>query len=124
MADTPNALGEAHRAIIESLDWSHTAGHLISLGSIGAVLAGFLPGLAALGAVVWYSIAIWETRTVRHWRQERARAKAARIARHARGTVKAAAKVAKAIVETAAVEAAAKVDRASVAVAKLEDKQP
>ncbi len=40
------------------------AGHIISFGATVAVIAGILPTIAALGAVIWYAIAIFETKTV------------------------------------------------------------
>ncbi len=43
------------------------AGHTISLAAIAGVIAGALPTVAALGAVLWYAIAIFETKTVQNF---------------------------------------------------------
>lgn len=67
-------LSEAHRAIFEGLDAGHMTGHLVSLGAIVGVVAGLLPALAALGAVIWYGIAIYETKTVQNWLHRNRRA--------------------------------------------------
>lgn len=47
-----------------SLSPTDVAGHTISVASLVGILAGVLPALAALGAVVWYAIAIYETKTM------------------------------------------------------------
>jgi uncharacterized membrane protein YphA (DoxX/SURF4 family) len=72
MADP--SLQEAHKTIIDGLDLAHLAGHLTSLGAVAMVFLGALPALAALGAVIWYCIAIYETKTFQAWRA-RARAR-------------------------------------------------
>jgi hypothetical protein len=56
-----------HPTAFDQLDPSHIAGHAISAASLIGILAGALPALAALGAVVWYCIAIYETKTVQTW---------------------------------------------------------
>lgn len=57
----------------QHFDLGHVTGHAISLGAIFGAFLGILPALAALGAVVWYGIAIYETRTVqafiKRWRE-------------------------------------------------------
>lgn len=47
------------------------AGNVVSAATILASFAGWLPPLAALAAIIWYAIAIWESETVRTWRQGR-----------------------------------------------------
>lgn len=57
----------------------HVTGHALSLGAIFGVLTGVLPVLAALGAVIWYIIAIYETQTVQTWLQRRRARKASNV---------------------------------------------
>lgn len=52
-------------------DLGHITGHAVSLGAIFGAFLGILPALAALGAVIWYVLAIYETRTVQTWLQRR-----------------------------------------------------
>jgi hypothetical protein len=73
-----HSIGEAHRDLVNGLDLGHIAGHVVSLGSVLAVLAGLLPVIAAFGAVVWYAISIYETKTVQRWLRSRRRRKAKR----------------------------------------------
>lgn len=41
-------------------------------GSIVASIAGYLPAIAALAAIIWYGVQIWESKTVqRHVRRLR-----------------------------------------------------
>lgn len=56
-----------HQSILDGLDLGHLTAHLISLGALFGYFVGVLPALAALGAVIWYGIAIYETRTVQDW---------------------------------------------------------
>lgn len=45
--------------------------HAVDTGaavSIFAVLAGWLPGIVAVLAMLWYILQIWESQTVRDWR--------------------------------------------------------
>lgn len=56
-----------HRSIFDGLDLGHLTAHLISVGALVGYFVGLLPALAALGAVIWYGIAIYETRTVQEW---------------------------------------------------------
>ena len=48
-------------------------GDVISVGAILGSLAGWLPPLAALAAIIWYSIEIYESATVqkivKRWRK-------------------------------------------------------
>lgn len=43
----------------------------ISILTILATLAGILPPVAALVGIIYYGILIWESKTVREWRQLR-----------------------------------------------------
>jgi hypothetical protein len=47
---------------------------MADVGAVGAILgslAGYLPPLAALIAILWYAIQIWESDTVQHLRSRR-----------------------------------------------------
>lgn len=46
-------------------------GHLLSIGVWLAALAGFIPAIAALLALIWYMIQIWESDTCQKWVEER-----------------------------------------------------
>lgn len=39
----------------------------LSIGSVMATLAGWLPAIAALASLVWTIIRIFETKTVQRW---------------------------------------------------------
>lgn len=39
----------------------------LSIGSVMATLAGWLPAIAALASLVWTVIRIFETKTVQRW---------------------------------------------------------
>lgn len=52
-------------------DVSHWAGHILSLFAIVGSFAGLFPAIAALAAVIWYVINIYESRTVQTWVQRR-----------------------------------------------------
>jgi chromate transport protein ChrA len=39
----------------------------LSIGTVVATLAGWLPSIAALATLVWTCIRIWETATVQKW---------------------------------------------------------
>lgn len=57
---------------------------LVSAGAILASFAGWAPPLAALGALAWYIVQIWESKTVQGWlhrRQQRHRSNVRVIAR-------------------------------------------
>lgn len=43
-------------------------GHIVSLFAIGGSFFGLIPALAAILAVIWYSLEIYDNRTVRVWR--------------------------------------------------------
>lgn len=70
---------------MEKHDVGNWLGHAISAGAIIGTLAGWVPVIAALVALVWYVIQISESATVRRWlaarrtrKIERLRAKLAR----------------------------------------------
>lgn len=73
-----HSLTDAHRDLFNGLDLGHITGHVVSAAAILGVVAGVLPALAALGAVVWYGISIYETKTVQRWLRARRRRKARR----------------------------------------------
>lgn len=97
----------------------------ISVSTIAATIAGWLPTLAVLLPVLYYMIQIWETKTVQRWLERRreykalkrrlAHAKMAAQQKVDQAAVEAAAKLrdavkeAQAVVETARVEAVATV---------------
>lgn len=56
----------------------------ISAGTIVGALAGLLPPLAAVAAIIWYAIQIYESKTFRvHLRLRRMKARARRLAHKA-----------------------------------------
>ena len=46
-------------------------GNLASAAAIVGSLSGWLPPLAALAAIIWYAVAIWESETVQTWHKGR-----------------------------------------------------
>lgn len=97
-------------------------GNVVSLGAIAGTLIGWLPFFAAFVAIVWYSIQIWESATVRHYLANRKMInKAKKVARlrakekvilaqlDALETVRAAKATAKEVLAVAAAEAARQV---------------
>ena len=40
------------------------AADVVSAGAILATFLGFLPPLAALAAIIWYAVQLWESKTV------------------------------------------------------------
>ncbi len=50
-------------------------GDAISVGSIVAIMGGWLPSIAALLGIVWWAIRIYETKTVQGWLKKRASSK-------------------------------------------------
>lgn len=77
----PSPLHDAHKSLLDGLDLGHLAGHIVSLGAVFGYFIGLLPALAALGAVIWYTIAILETRTVQsYFRRRRFKGKQRRAA--------------------------------------------
>lgn len=55
------------------------ASQIPPLGIVLATLAGTIPTIAALVAIFWYGILIWESNTVKRWRLARAHKKLAKI---------------------------------------------
>jgi hypothetical protein len=53
-------------------------GDIVSAGAIVASFLGYVPLIAALFALVWYMIQIWESRTVQHWWRNRQMVKKAK----------------------------------------------
>ncbi len=49
-------------------DASHVLGHLVSLGAIFGTMAGYVPAIAAVVAITWYLLQIWESPLVQRWR--------------------------------------------------------
>ena len=45
-------------------DVSHVLGHLVSLGAIFGTVSGIVPAIAALVALIWYALQIWENKSV------------------------------------------------------------
>jgi hypothetical protein len=54
-------------------------GHIVSLFAIGGSLFGLIPALAALLAVIWYALEIYENRTVQRWVRARKLRKLVRL---------------------------------------------
>jgi hypothetical protein len=62
------------------------AGNLVSAGAILGTFLGYLPAIAALGAIVWYCIQVYESRTVQRWlRLRRHRLRRKRLGRPIEG---------------------------------------
>ena len=98
----------------------HWVGNAVSLAAIAGTLAGWLPLFAAVVAVIWYSIQIWESATVRHYLSNRQTIrKAKKIAKlRARAKVIAASLDALEVVRAAKAEAKEKVAVAAAEAAK------
>ncbi len=54
-------------------------GNGASLGAVGLALIGWLPPIAAVIAVIWYMIQIYESNTVQGWIRSRRTRKLARM---------------------------------------------
>lgn len=50
-----------------SVEHAKTVGDALSVGTVIATLAGWLPAIAALVTIIWTVIRILETRTVQGW---------------------------------------------------------
>lgn len=46
-------------------------GHAVSLAAILGTIAGLLPAIATILAIGWYAIAIYESKTMKRWREQR-----------------------------------------------------
>ena len=53
------------------LDLSHLLGHIFSAGAIIGTFIGWLPGVAAVVALIWYMIQIYESKSVQNWLRTR-----------------------------------------------------
>jgi hypothetical protein len=57
------------------IDMDHLIGHLASLGAVVGIFMKLLPAFTAFAALVWYAVAIYETKTVQrmiaHWKEKR-----------------------------------------------------
>jgi hypothetical protein len=60
-------------------NWLAAAVHVPPIGLIFAAFVGLLPTVAALVAVVWYCILIWESATLKEWRLAHARKALAKV---------------------------------------------
>lgn len=61
MSDPNNHLQTIHSQLLP------IAGDIVSAGAIIGAFAHMLPSVAALGAVVWYAVQIWDSRPVQTW---------------------------------------------------------
>lgn len=84
---------------------------LAAVGIVGTIM-GYLPALAALAAIIWYGIQIWESKSVQKWVRLR-RLQAIRKRRALRGTMALQAQVSNAQVEAASAVAQATLDTAA-----------
>lgn len=58
------------------LSWT---GNLISVGAIATSIMGYAPAVAAIVALIWYAIQIYESQTVRQWIADRRARQLARL---------------------------------------------
>lgn len=65
---------ESHRETI--LSW---VGNGLSLGAIATTMLGLTPAVAAIVAIIWYSIQIYESATVQKWFAKRRLRRLARL---------------------------------------------
>lgn len=125
---------------VQNHDYIAWLGNSASLAAIAGTIMGLLPPLAALAAIAWYLLQMYESKTYRDWRDERLRRKKERkIARlvakqkviaaelEALATLRAAKDFAEHMVKAATVKAddkvqAAKVDAAILAAENEEKK--
>jgi hypothetical protein len=63
----------------DQFDLSHWVGHLVSAGAIVGAIVGYLPAVAALVAVVWYLVQLYESHTVQHYLRGRRERKIAKL---------------------------------------------
>ena len=63
----------------DQFDLSHWVGHLVSAGAIIGTIAGYLPALAAIVAVSWYLVQLYESHTVQFYLRARRERKIARL---------------------------------------------
>lgn len=53
--------------------------NIVSTGAVAATLLGYVPSIAAIVALLWYLIQIWESATARRWVADRRLRKLARL---------------------------------------------
>jgi hypothetical protein len=58
------------------LSW---VGNVASIGAVVSAFVGWLPPAAALVAIIWYMIQIYESDTVQGWRKRRRNVRLARL---------------------------------------------
>lgn len=54
-------------------------GNAVSVGAIAGTMAGWLPAVSAIVALIWYMIQIYESKTVQEWIAARRARKIARL---------------------------------------------
>jgi len=54
---------------MDKVDPQNVAAHGVAIASVLGALAGWLPSVGAMLAVIWYAIQIWESQTVANWRR-------------------------------------------------------
>lgn len=54
-------------------------GNVAAAGAIGATLLGWIPSIAAVVALIWYVIQIYESETFKGWRDQRRKQKIAKL---------------------------------------------
>jgi hypothetical protein len=62
------------------LNW---LGNIASVGAVLTSMFGYIPAIGALVAIVWYSIQIYESDTVKRWQWDRLRRKLMRLQQEA-----------------------------------------
>ena len=106
------------------IPWAPTTvvGDVVSAGAIVGSFLGYFPIIAAFAGFVWYSIQIWESRTIQHWWRNRVEIKRAKklVRLRAKEKVLVAKIEALAKVRAARVEARDKIEEAKVEAAKLQ----
>jgi len=60
-------------------DLSHWVGHLVSVGAIIGTIAGYLPAVAAIIAMLWYLVQLYESGTVQSYLRGRRDRKIAKL---------------------------------------------
>jgi len=51
-----------------AFDFDHIFSHVASAGAIIGAVRGDLPEIAAVVALLWYAVQLWESKTVQGWR--------------------------------------------------------
>lgn len=64
---------------MDSSNVSMWVGNALSIGAIIGSFAGWAPAIAAVVALIWYLIQIFESKTVQRWMSERRMRKLARL---------------------------------------------